>query len=93
MVRQRKPPSQTWQTFPENHIKTMVSVDFLTVPTIRFQVVCVFLILAHERRIVHFGCHGPPHGRVARPATPRRISVEFAAEFGVAIVQKIPTAV
>ena len=34
----------------------MVSVDFFTVPTIRFQVLYVFLVLAHERRrIVHFG--------------------------------------
>ncbi|MBM3796840.1 MAG: UDP-glucose/GDP-mannose dehydrogenase family protein, partial [Acidobacteria bacterium] len=28
MVRNRKPPSQTWRTFLENHVKTMVSVDF-----------------------------------------------------------------
>jgi hypothetical protein len=37
MARGRKPPSQTWRTFLENHFKTMVSVDFFTVPTIRFQ--------------------------------------------------------
>ncbi len=55
MVRQRKPPSQTWRTFLENHVKTMVSVDLFTVPTIRFQVLYVFLVLAHEwRRILHF---------------------------------------
>lgn len=28
MVRRRKPPSQTWRTFLENHLKSMVSVDF-----------------------------------------------------------------
>jgi len=34
----------------------MVSVDFFTVPTIRFQVLYVLLMLAHDqRRIVHFG--------------------------------------
>jgi len=55
MVRHRRPPSQTWRTFLENHVKTMVSVDFFTVPTIRFQILYVFLVLAHERRrIVHF---------------------------------------
>ena len=55
MVRHRKPPSQTWRTFLENHVKTMVSVDFFTVPTIRFEILYVFLVLAHERRrIVHF---------------------------------------
>jgi hypothetical protein len=32
-----------------------VSVDFLAVPTTRFQILYVFLVLAHERRlIVHF---------------------------------------
>jgi len=42
MVRHRKPPSQTWRTFLENHVKTMVSVDVFTVPAIRFQVLSVF---------------------------------------------------
>jgi putative transposase len=38
MVRSRKPPSQTWRTFLENHAKQLVSTDFFMVPTIRFQV-------------------------------------------------------
>jgi hypothetical protein len=50
MIRRRQPPSQTWRTFLENHVKCMVSVDFFTVPTIRFQILYVFLVLAHERR-------------------------------------------
>src|SRR2546427_7873788 len=37
MVRRRKPPSQTWRTFLDNHMKSLVSVDFFTVPTIRFR--------------------------------------------------------
>ena len=37
MVRLRRPPSQTWRTFLENHAKSMASVDFFTVPTIRFR--------------------------------------------------------
>jgi hypothetical protein len=28
MVRLRKPPSQTWHTFLNNHVKDLVSVDF-----------------------------------------------------------------
>jgi putative transposase len=61
LVRNRKPPSQTWRTFLENHIKSLVSVDFFTVPTIRFQVLYVFLVLAHERRrIVHFAVTAHP---------------------------------
>jgi len=38
LVRRHNPPSQIWRTFLENHVKSMVSVDFFTVPTIRFQV-------------------------------------------------------
>jgi transposase InsO family protein len=61
MVRLRKPPSQTWRTFLDNHVKTMVSVDFFTVPTIRFQVLYVFLVLAHDRRrILHFAVTAYP---------------------------------
>jgi putative transposase len=61
LVRSRKPPSQTWQTFLENHLQTLVSVDFFTVPTIRFQVLYVFLVLAHERRpIIHFAVTAYP---------------------------------
>jgi putative transposase len=61
MVRRRRPPSQTWRTFLDNHLNTMVSVDFFTVPTIRFQILYVFLVLAHERRrIVHFAVTAHP---------------------------------
>jgi transposase InsO family protein len=61
MARRRSPPSQTWRTFLENHLKTTVSIDFFTVPTIRFQVLYVFLVLAHDRRrIVHFNVTAHP---------------------------------
>src|SRR5437762_11692128 len=33
LILHRKPPSQTWRTFLENHGKNLVSVDFFTVPT------------------------------------------------------------
>ena len=57
----RRPPSQTWRTFLENHLKTTVSVDFFTVPTIRFQILYVFLVLAHDRRrILHVGVTDHP---------------------------------
>jgi putative transposase len=61
MVRRRQPPSQTWRTFLDNHIKALVSVDFFTVPTIRFQVLYVFLVLAHQRRrVLHFNVTAHP---------------------------------
>ena len=61
MVRCRKPPSQTWRIFLENHAKQLVSIDFFTVPTIRIQVLYVFLVLAHDRRrVVHFNVTAHP---------------------------------
>jgi len=61
MVRSRKPPSQTWRTFLENHVQQLVSIDFFAVPTLRFQVLYVFLVLAHDRRrILHFNVTAHP---------------------------------
>src|SRR5260370_15563747 len=61
IVRSRKPPSQNCRTFLENHVKTMVSVDFFTVPTIPFQLLYGLLVLAHYlRRIVHFNVTAHP---------------------------------
>jgi putative transposase len=50
LPRRRKPPSQTWRSFLENHGGTLVSVDFSTVPTVFFHVLFVFVVLAHNRR-------------------------------------------
>jgi hypothetical protein len=61
VVRRRNPPSQTWRTFLENHVESTVSIDFFTVPTIRFRVLYVFLVLARgRRRIVHFNVTAHP---------------------------------
>jgi hypothetical protein len=51
----RKPPSQTWRTFLTNHVGTLSSIDFFTVPTATFRVLYVFVVLAHDRRrVLHF---------------------------------------
>jgi putative transposase len=61
MVRRRTAPSPTWRTFLENHVSSMVSIDFFTVPTIRFQILYVFLVLAHDRRrVLHFAVTAHP---------------------------------
>src|SRR5436309_4149591 len=50
----RRPPSQTWRTFLDNHLRSLVAVDFFTVSTVTFKVLFVFVVLAHDRRrIVH----------------------------------------
>jgi hypothetical protein len=60
------------ETFLDNHVKSMVSVDYLTVPTIRFQFLYVFLVLAHpRRRIRHFGDTAGPTAEWTGAATAR----------------------
>jgi len=55
MVKPDRPPSQSWRTFLTNHAKDIVSIDFFTVPTARFRVIYVFLVLDNARRkILHF---------------------------------------
>ena len=52
----KRPPSQTWKTFLQNHIGEIVAIDFFTVPTIRLRVLFVFLVIEHQRRkVLHFG--------------------------------------
>jgi len=61
MVRQRKPPSQTWCTFLENHVKQVVAIDFLVVLTVSFRLLFVFVVLGHERRhAIHFNVTAHP---------------------------------
>jgi hypothetical protein len=82
VVRCRKPPPQTWRTFLENHAQQLASIDFFTVPTMRFHVLYVFLVLAHDRRrILHFNVTAQPTAewtgqqmREAFPLTSSRVT-------------------
>jgi putative transposase len=61
LVRHRRPPSQTWRTFLDNHLGSLVSVDFFVVPTVMFKVLFVFVVLAHDRRrVVHINVTDTP---------------------------------
>ncbi len=61
MARQRKPPSQTWRTFLNSHVRSLVSTDFFVVPTVSFRVLFVFVVLAHHRRrVIHFNVTANP---------------------------------
>ena len=61
MLRHRKPPSQSWQTFLKNHTKDLVAADFFVVPTITFQLLFVFVLLDHDRRRpIHFAVTSAP---------------------------------
>jgi hypothetical protein len=53
--------SQTWLTFLRNHLEVSWAMDFFTVPTLRFQILYIFVILNHSRRqIVHFAVTAHP---------------------------------
>jgi len=52
----KRPPSQTWKTFLQNHAEEIIAIDFFTVPTIRLRVLFVFLVIEYRRRkVLHFG--------------------------------------
>jgi len=60
-VRRSKPPSPNWRTFLATHAKDLVSLDFFTVATVRFEILYVLVVLAHDRRRVrHFNITAHP---------------------------------
>ena len=61
MLKSKKPPSQTWRTFLDNHADCLAAMDFFTVPTARFRVLYVFIVLSHDRRkVVYFNATEHP---------------------------------
>jgi hypothetical protein len=54
-VQRRGDPGKRWLTFLQNHREVMVAFDFFTVPTVTFQLLYCFFVIAHGRRkILHF---------------------------------------
>jgi hypothetical protein len=50
MLRGRRPPSQGWKTFLRNHADDIAAMDFLVVPTLTFERLFAFVVLALGRR-------------------------------------------
>jgi transposase InsO family protein len=50
MVRGRRPPSQSWKTFLQNHAEAIAAIDMCVVPTLTFGRLFAFLVLGHGRR-------------------------------------------
>jgi putative transposase len=64
LERGRKPPSQTWRTFLENHVPDIAAIDFFVVATVSFRLLYCFLVLRHDRRrVVHFNVTSHPTAR------------------------------
>jgi hypothetical protein len=54
MIKRQGRPSQNWTTFLRNHLGEVAAIDFLTVPTVTFRTLYVFVVLSLDRRrIVH----------------------------------------
>jgi putative transposase len=82
------PPSQTWRTFLANHVRDLVSIDFFTVPTARWQVLFVLIVLAHHRRrVVH--SHVTAHHTA--PSTAQQIVDAFPNDPGLPTSSTIAT--
>ncbi len=61
MVRNRKPPSQTWRAFLDHHLTDIAAIDFFTVPAATFRILFAFVVLRHDRRkVVHFNVTAHP---------------------------------
>jgi putative transposase len=62
---------QTWRTFLTNHVGTLASIDFFTVPTATFRVLYVFVVLAHDPDV---SCTSTSRRPRPRPGPPSRSS-------------------
>ena len=53
MARRRRPGGgQSWMTFLRNHMAVTAACDFFMVPTVTFRCLFVFVVLAHDRRVI-----------------------------------------
>lgn len=61
----KKPPTkrqiQSWKTFIKNHMDVTWATDFFTVPTLKFDILYVLIIIEHgSREVVHFAVTKKP---------------------------------
>jgi transposase InsO family protein len=65
-MRPRRSTSQTWKTFVRNHLSGAIAIDFLTVPTVTFNVVYIyFVLLLERRRVLHVNVTSYPYAEWA----------------------------
>jgi putative transposase len=84
LLRRKGSPSQSWKTFLENQVKSLVSVDFFTVPTIASRSY-VFLVMAHERRrTLHFAFSQHPTAEWTAQQLSEAFPLGHGAAFSVA---------
>src|ERR1035437_1375329 len=53
--KEKRTTGQNWMTFLKNHSQEIISIDFLTVPTINFKLLHVLVVIEHHRRkLIYF---------------------------------------
>jgi len=82
-IQKRGDTGKRWLTFVRNHREAIVAFDFLTVPTVTFQVLyCVFVLEHGRRRILHFNVTRYPSadwvGQQLREAFPEAAPYRYA---------------
>ena len=92
-------PAKRWLTFLRNHREAIAAMDFLTVPTLRLNLLYCFFVIGHDRRrILHFNVTAHPTSwwvvqqlREAFPfeSSPRFLIFDRDAKYGV----EVPSAV
>lgn len=91
MVRHRKPPSQTWRTSLDNHVRDIVAVDFFAVPTATFQILLAFIVLRHERRkIAHFNVTANPTAEWTAQQFIEAFPEDIAPRFVIGTLPTVP---
>jgi putative transposase len=82
MIHHRRPPSQTWRTFLDNHIGEIAAIDFFVVATVRFRLLYCFIVLRHDRRrVVHFNVTRHPSARWTAQQTIEAFPCDSAPRF------------
>ena len=99
MIKRRGRPTQNWTTFLHNHLGEIAAIDFLTVPTVMFRTLYVFVVLSLDRRrIVHINVtYSPSAEWTARQlyqafpfdSAPRYLVRDRDGIYGDAVVQAI----
>jgi putative transposase len=76
-----RPPSPTWATFIRTHAAGTIAVDFFTVPTVTFKVLCVVFVLSLERRrVLHLNVTAHPTAGWAAQQVVEAIGPDLAFE-------------
>ncbi|HEY2774835.1 MAG TPA: integrase core domain-containing protein [Candidatus Binatia bacterium] len=77
-----RPPSQSWRTFVRNQLHQSIAIDFAVVPTIRFSLRYVCVVLDHgRRRILHVNVTANPTAAWAAQQVVEALPWETNAEF------------